>query len=137
VERGTVNSQSDGDWAAFASLEAVDIGYDANARPVTSKLVAGGTTHALTQTGYDALGRVECSAVRMDPSVFASVAASCVPGTPGSFGPDRISKLVYDAAGQVTQQRVGVGTADEAAEVTTTYRPNGQVETVTDGENKT
>jgi YD repeat-containing protein len=35
----------------------------------------------------------------------------------------------------VTQQRVALGTADEAAEVTTSYRANGQVETLTDGEN--
>ena len=53
----------------------------------------------------------------------------------GGFGPDRIARTVYDAAGQVTQVRTAVGTADEAAEASSTYRPNGQVETVTEGEN--
>jgi RHS repeat-associated protein len=135
-ERGTVADQSDAAWAAFAPLEAVETGYDANARPVTAKLVAGGATHALTQTSYDALGQVECQAVRMNPATFGSLPGSaCALGSEGSFGPDRISKAVYDAAGQVTQMRVALGTADDAAEVTASYRPNGEVETLTDGEN--
>jgi hypothetical protein len=67
AESGTVNSQSDSDWAAFSPLEAVETGYDGNARPVTQKLLAGGTTHALTHTSYDALGRPECTAQRMNP----------------------------------------------------------------------
>jgi hypothetical protein len=28
VEQGTVNSQSESDWAAFSSLQEVDTGYD-------------------------------------------------------------------------------------------------------------
>jgi RHS repeat-associated protein len=143
-ERGTVADQSDAAWAAFAPLEAVETGYDANARPVTAKLVAGGATHALTQTSYDALGRPECTAQRMNPAAFPSTTlgtggslpgSACTLGVEGSFGPDRISKAVYDAAGQVTQMRVALGTAEEAAEVTASYRPNGQVETLTDAEN--
>jgi YD repeat-containing protein len=74
----------------------------------------------------------------MNPNAFASPPASaCDLGTAGAFGPDRITKAIYDAANQVTQQRTAMGTADEAAEVTATYRPNGQVETVTDGEGRT
>jgi len=42
---------------------------------------------------------------------------------------------VRDAAGQVTQQRVAVGTSEEAAEVSATYTASGQVETLTDAEN--
>jgi RHS repeat-associated protein len=136
TEQGTVNSQSDGDWAAFASLEAVETGYDANARPTVQKLVAGGTTYALSQVSYDALGRPECTAQRMNPAAFGALPASaCTPGTQGSHGPDRIARTIRDAAGQVTQVKTALGTADEANEVTSTYRSNGQVETVTDGEN--
>jgi hypothetical protein len=67
AESGTVASQSDANWAAFSPLEAVETGCDGNARPVTQKLLAGGTTYALTHTGYDALGRPECTAQRMNP----------------------------------------------------------------------
>jgi RHS repeat-associated protein len=144
IERGTVNSQSDGDWAAFSSLEAVETGYDSNLRPVTSKLISGGTTYALTQMSYDALGRPECTAQRMNPSAFGSLPASaCSLGTQGSgsndFGPDRIVKTTYDAAGQATKTTSAYGvTGEQADDVTATYRANGQVETVTDAEaNKT
>ena len=48
---------------------------------------------------------------------------------------DRISQLVYDAAGEVTQLKVGVGTSDAATERTLTYSNNGQVQTLLDAEN--
>jgi RHS repeat-associated protein len=135
TEAGTVNSQSDTDWAAFSASQAVETAYDANARPVTSKLVAGGTTYSLSQVSYDALGRPQCSAVRMNPAAFGSLPANaCTLGAEGSFGPDRISKTVFDAAGQVTKVQVALGTPEQADDITTTYRTNGQVETVTDSE---
>ncbi|MGH8574842.1 MAG: RHS repeat-associated core domain-containing protein, partial [Gammaproteobacteria bacterium] len=103
VERGTVDSQSDTDWTAFSALEAVETAYDSNARQVTQKLTSGGTTYALAQTSYDALGRVECVAQRMNPSEFGSLPSSaCSLDTQGSYGADRIVKTVYDAAGQVS-----------------------------------
>src|SRR5205823_1836569 len=102
-EIGTVNSQSDADWAAFSPAQAVDITYDANARATQQKLSSGGTAYALNQTSYDALGRVDCTAVRMNTAVYGSLPSSaCTLGTQGSFGPDRIGQMVYDAAGEVT-----------------------------------
>ena len=53
-------------------------------------------------------------------------------GTAGSDGPDRITRNVYDAAGQRLQLRKGVGTADEGTEATWAYNANGQVTTVID-----
>ena len=143
VEQGNVNSQSDGDWAAFAAAQAVETVYDGNARPVVSKLSSGSTVYALGQTSYDVLSRPECSVQRMNPAVFGSVTSTsaCTLGTKGSgagdYGPDRISKTFYDAAGRAYQAKTAVGTADEAIEATTTYTANGQVATVTDGENNT
>jgi RHS repeat-associated protein len=139
VERGTVNSQSDTDWVAFLALEAVETGYDSNARPVTSKLASGGTTYALTQVSYDALGRGECTAQRMNSAIFGSLPSSaCTLGTQGSFGPDRIAKTTYDAAGQVTKVQSAYGTADQADDVALSYTTNGKQLTVTDAEtNKT
>ncbi|MDQ3520086.1 MAG: polymorphic toxin-type HINT domain-containing protein [Gemmatimonadota bacterium] len=135
VERGTVNSQSDADWTTFSSLEEVQTGYDSNHRPLTQKLVAGGTTYALTQTSYDSAGRVDCVAQRMNPAVYGSLPASaCTLGTPGSFGPDRISQTVYDAAGHATQLKVALGTTDAATERTLTYTNNGKLASLLDAE---
>lgn len=137
VEQGNVDSQSDTDWAAFSPARATETVYDAYARPVVGKLVSGSTVHALSQTSYDALGRPECSAQRMNPAVFATVTATsaCTLGTQGSYGPDRIAKTLYDSAGRVYRTRTAVGTADEADEATVTFTANGQVETLTDAEN--
>lgn len=135
-ELGTVNSQSDADWAAFATLQTVDLTYNSNARPVTSKLSAGGTAYALSQTSYDSLGRVDCTAVRMNTAVYGSLPASaCSLGTQGSFGADRITKVGYDAASRPIQNIVAYGTADQATERTLTYTTNGQLATLLDGEN--
>ncbi|HEU0099626.1 MAG TPA: hypothetical protein VFQ67_12735, partial [Allosphingosinicella sp.] len=135
AETGTVNSQSDSDWAAFAALEAVEIGYDSNARPVTQKLVSGSTSYALTQTSYDALGRAECVATRMNTAAYGSLPTSaCSLGTQGGHGPDRIARSVFDSAGQQTQLQSAYGTSIQAADWTATYTSNGKLATVTDGE---
>jgi RHS repeat-associated protein len=135
-ELGTVSSQSDADWALFSPLQTVDITFDSNSRPITSKLSAGGTDYSLTQTSYDTLGRVDCVAQRMNPAVYGSLPSSaCTLSTQGSYGPDRISQTVYDAAGQVLQNKVAVGTADAATETTLTYTNNGKLAYLKDGEN--
>lgn len=51
----------------------------------------------------------------------------------GAGGPDRITKNVYDDAGQLLQVRHGVGTSVEAAGATYAYRPNGRKQYVIDG----
>jgi RHS repeat-associated protein len=145
VEQGNVDSQSDTDWAAFSPAEAVETVYDANARPIVSKLTSGSTVYSLSQTSYDALGRPECSVQRMNPAVFGSVTSTsaCTLGTQGSgtgdYGPDRIAKSFYDSAGRVYQVKTAFGiSGEEANAFTRTFTANGQVETVTDAEgNKT
>jgi len=104
---------------------------------VTRRLTAGGAVHALTQTSYDALGRPECTAQRMNPAAFGSLPSSaCTLGTEGSDGPDRVVKTFRNAAGQVTKTTSGLGvTGVEADEATSTYTSNGLVQTVTDAEN--
>ncbi|MFN3627659.1 MAG: hypothetical protein ACK4S3_07245 [Parvibaculum sp.] len=50
------------------------------------------------QVSYDASGRQDCVATRMNPSAFASPPASaCTLGTAGAFGPDRITKYALAA----------------------------------------
>jgi RHS repeat-associated protein len=138
VEQGNVANQSD-DLATFAAAQdapAVETVYE-NARPVATKLVGGTTVYALTQIHYDALGRPDCTAQRMDMNDFGSALPdACTPTSPaGAQGPDRIAKTFYDAAGQVTKVQSAVGTSDQADEVAITYTDNGLVQTVTDGEN--
>lgn len=136
AETGTVNSQSDGDWAGFVNAEAVTTGYDSADRPVKSELTAGGTTHAVSQTSYDAVGRVDCTVQRMNSASFGSLPASaCSLGTAGTAGPDRIAKTTYDDASQVTKVQTAYGTAEQSDEVTTGYTSNGQVAYVVDAEN--
>jgi YD repeat-containing protein len=77
----------------------------------------------------------------MDSADFGSIfPGACTLTSPaGGFGPDRIARTFYDAAGRVRQVKTALGvTGEEANEVTTTYTVNGRVETVTDAEgNKT
>jgi RHS repeat-associated protein len=131
-ELGTVDS-----GGTFVAAQTVAIAFDSNSRPVTSKLSAGGADFALTQTSYDALGRTDCTTTRMNIAAYGSLPGACTLGTQGSDGPDRISKFIYDAAGQVTQVKEGVGTSAEAATRTMTYSGNGAVASLTDGENNT
>lgn len=134
-EIGTVTDQSDAAWANFAPLQTVDITFDSNSRPTQQQLSSAGTVYAVTQTSYDSLGRVDCSATRMNPGVFGSLPAACTLSTAGSFGPDQISETKYDPAGQVTQQLIAVGSADAATERALTYTANGKLATLLDGEN--
>lgn len=141
VEQGTVDSQSDTDWAAFATLVTTETAYDALDRK-TRVWVSGPTsgTHTMAQYSYDLAGRLECTAVRMNPTVFASLPASaCTLGTQGTgandFGPDRITKLTYNAAGEVIKTTLAFGTPLQSDQETNTYTPNGKLATVTDGEN--
>lgn len=139
VERGTVTGTDDTAWAAFVAAEKVTTTW-ANGRKAKDVLSSGGTDYAVTQYGYDALGRIECVAVRMNPATWSSLPGSaCTLATAGSAGPDRITKYSYDAVGRQTKVQSGYGVSGvEADEVTATYTDNGQVTTVTDGKgNKT
>jgi RHS repeat-associated protein len=130
-EVGTVNS----DWTGFVTAETVDVTFF-GMRIATQKLSAAGSDYALTQFSYDAAGRPDCKAVRMNTAVYGSLPASaCTLSTQGSDGPDRISQTVYDAASEPTQLKVAVGTADAATELTLTYTTNGQRQTLKDAEN--
>ncbi|WP_423605672.1 RHS repeat-associated core domain-containing protein [Sphingomonas sp. MS122] len=87
----------------------------------------------MTQYSYDAMDRVDCTAVRMNPAAFGSLPSNaCTLGSQGSDGPDRITKNVYDAAGQVVQIRKAVGTSLEQAYATYSYTPHGKQEFIVD-----
>jgi RHS repeat-associated protein len=127
-------------WSGFTVLQTLDIVPDAmgrKAREMVSGVPSSGgsaTIQSVTQYSYDAVGRLQCTAVRMNSAIFPSISgtggslpsSACTLGTQGSDGPDRIAKNVYDDVGQLVQLREGVGTSIEAAEATFAYTANGK-----------
>jgi RHS repeat-associated protein len=134
VERGTVNSQSDAHWGAFSPLETTDFIYDIMDRKTKESKSASGTTYTVTQFNYDGSGRLKCTAARMDPAQWNSQTDACVPQTSGAQGPDRVAQNFYNASGERTTLRLGVGTSVEADEQASTFTGNGKLWTITDGE---
>ncbi|MBJ7485939.1 hypothetical protein, partial [Brevundimonas sp.] len=106
IERGTSTDEGE----SFSPLQAVSTAYDLAGRPTHRRFIAGGVTHSLVQISYDASGRQDCVATRMNPSTFANPPSSaCSLDTAGAFGPDRITKYNYDAAGRMTSTVSGYG----------------------------
>ncbi|MEI9905318.1 MAG: hypothetical protein WDN06_16225 [Asticcacaulis sp.] len=110
------------------------------------------TVLSVTQTSYDALDRPVCVAVRMNPSTYGSLPVDTTPAPGGApisdaacklaaasaaYGNDRITRNVYDTAGQLVQviqgyqQDLSVHTppvpADERAYATYVYGGDGEV----------
>ncbi len=134
TEQGTVNGTTDTDWSAFVSLQQVGSAYDSNGRKISDAAAAGGTTYAVRQYSYDAAGRPDCAALRMNTAIFGSLPSSaCTLGTTGSAGPDRIIRYGYNVADELTVVTSAYGTADQANDVTTSYTGNGRTATQTDG----
>ena len=143
VEKGELSSwQSEtvapASWSGFTVFSQVDTTYDLLDRKATEAVSSSGTAYSLTQYSYDAVGRLECSAVRMNPATYGSLPSSaCTLGTAGSQGPDRITRSVYDAGGQVTAVQKAVGTALQQNYATYAYNLNGKVTGMVDaGGNK-
>ena len=140
TEIGHTNGNDANALATMTVAQTVTSSFDTNDYKMKDVVSASGITSSVTQYSYDSAGRLDCTAQRMNPAIFGTLPASaCTMGTTGTgandFGPDRISKQIYDAAGQVTQVQTAVGTAEQANEVSATYTANGKVETVSDGEN--
>lgn len=98
-------------WTGFTLQQVGETTYDAMGHKLTERAKdAVGSTYSLTQYSYDVLGRLECTAVRMNPAAYGALPASaCTLGTQGADGPDRITRSVYDVAGQVLKVQKGYG----------------------------
>ena len=133
AEQGIVAGLTDNDWSNFSGLQQTAVAYDSYGRATHQRAQAGGSTHSLVQVSYDASGRQDCMATRMNTSAFASPPASaCTLGTAGAFGSDRITKYGYDAAGQLTSTISGYGSGSPITE-SATYTANGKPLTLMDG----
>lgn len=131
TQSGTTVGQSDTAWASFSPAITVNAAYDAQGRQVrVEQAGAGSTPVAQQQWSYDAAGRVLCATVRMTPSA-TPVSDACT-ATTGTSVPDRITQFAYDVAGRPTHVTSGFGLPGSITEVTT-YTPNGQVASLTDG----
>jgi len=109
-----------------------DVTYDTHRNPAKETLSAAGTIYSVLQRSFDDSGRLECQAGRMNAAVFGSLPNACIPGVAGSFGGDRITHNVYDAAGQLLVVQRAYGTALQQSYATYTYTPNGKRASVTD-----
>ena len=138
VERGQLSAWYTEDtppssWGGFAVFETTSTAYDAQNRKVKDSVSSGGTIYNLTQYSYDPVGRLQCTAVRMNPAVFGSLPSSaCTLGTAGIHGADRITRNDYDAAGQLTTVKRAYGTSLQQNYASYTFWPNGTQKTVTD-----
>lgn len=137
TELGTVNDQTDAAWTAFSTLQRTASSYNATGLKMSDRVAdaTGATTYALTQYSYDVAARPDCMAVRMNPATFASPPSSaCTAATASTtFGPDRISRNVYNNDDQQTRLQTGYGVSGvQADEWTATYTNNGLVATVKD-----
>ncbi|HEX7076766.1 MAG TPA: hypothetical protein VF226_22225, partial [Hyphomicrobiaceae bacterium] len=130
VEEGLVPSATSTALTVFRRTDHV---YDSRRHPTRESVSANGTTHTVLQRAFDLQGRLTCEARRMNPAAFGSLRASaCTLGPEGSYGRDRITHNVYDAAGQLLQIQRAYGTPLQQDYATYTYTPNGQRQTVKD-----
>lgn len=134
-ETGTTPGYTDPNWASFAPLVKSTTVYDDWGRPVLASQQSGaGATIGVQQVSYDAAGRAECTALRMNPATWGSLPTSaCTATTAGSNGPDRINYTTYDTAGRPLSTTSAYGLT-EASTASLTYGDNGQVASMTDGE---
>jgi RHS repeat-associated protein len=119
--------------SAFTALQTYSAEYDGVGNRVKEISPAN-----VVQTSYDALNRPVCTAVRMNPQTYNALPAdACQASRPGVYGPDRISRVSYDAAGRVVASEAGVGTDLQQVTVRTTYSPGGRRLTLTDANGNT
>jgi YD repeat-containing protein len=146
VETGTLaawqsESVAPAAWTGFALVSQVDTTYDAMGRKVREAASgnSGGTivTTGVTEYGYDLAGQLKCTAVRMNPDVWATPLPDeqkkCVPGPAHAVhGPDRITRNTYTVHGEILKVEKAVGTGLEQVYASYTYSPNGKPVSVTD-----
>lgn len=131
VEIGTVPSWNS---TTLTVLNHIDTSYDARRNPVrTSQFDTGTTPDSVADQTFDDRGQLTCSAVRMNRSVYTSLPSSaCTLSTAGSYGPDRITHNVYDAAGRLLTVQKAYGTPLQQDYSTFEYSLNGKPVSMTD-----
>ncbi|WP_430445273.1 RHS repeat domain-containing protein [Sphingorhabdus contaminans] len=123
-------------WTGFTILTTKESTFDAVGRKLTDRVKGSDlVVTSLTQYSYTPAGDLECTAVRMNPALFASPPPSaCTLGTAGSNGNDRITRNVYSpgAPGRVDKIQLAVGTALQQDYATYTFNGNWKPVSMTD-----
>jgi RHS repeat-associated protein len=114
----------------FTAYETTAFQYDAVGNVARKTTPAG-----VTQFNYDSVGRLLCTAQRMNPGVFGSLPAdsdACSLSTPANGVFDRITKNTYDAAGEITLIQKALGSPVAQSYATYAYTQNGKPDWVQD-----
>ena len=124
-EQGTTTSATGAD---FVAAETTSFRYDGEGDKIRATTPAG-----ITQFSFDLDDRILCTAERMNPAAYASLPDdACVHSTAGIFGADRITKNIYDLAGQVLKVQRAFGTPRLQDYTTAIYTDNGKQDWVED-----
>jgi len=128
IDTGTVTGPRKSDLNNMVVDQKVITQYDSLGQKIrTTTKGRNGNRHitrAITQYSYDIVGRLECTAVRMNLSSTPSNA--CDLGRESTHGPDRITYNQYDAAGQLIKIYKAYGTPLQQVYVQYGYTQNGK-----------
>jgi RHS repeat-associated protein len=137
IESGTATGTTSQALDAMVVRSYVETAYDNLGRAVRTTSVDDGIIQSVIQRSFNLRGRPVCSALRMNPAVYASLPLdACAHSQLGPNGPDRITKNIYDAAGQVVQVIRALGTPDQVVYATYRYSGNGEIVDLIDAEGK-
>lgn len=112
-----------------------DTTYDSRRNPIREKTYQGSTVYRVTDRSFLDRGLADCTAVRMNLASLpaATATGACSLGTAGADGSDRITKKLYDNAGQLLKVQKAYGvTGLQQDYVSYTYTNNGKQQYVTD-----
>jgi RHS repeat-associated protein len=129
IETGTLTGPTD---TNLQVLERTDTTYNSKRHPVRQVRSAAGVAYSVADRAFLDRGLSECTTIRMNLAALPTAGSACTLGAQGSFGPDRITRSVYDAAGQLLKVQRAVGTTLQQDYATYTYSANGKTATITD-----
>jgi YD repeat-containing protein len=104
VETGTVTCPTNclTDTLTLTLLEQTDTTYDSRRYPVREATSSGGTNYRVTDRSFLDRGLNDCTTVRMNMAALPTPTATSACNVPAvTASPDRITKNVYDNAGQL------------------------------------
>ncbi len=136
TDRGTTTSITGSPFTVNNWVKDV-LDPDANKMLETTGTGSSGsavTTTAMQYT-YDGANRVLCTAQRMNPGQYTTLPSdACTLGPAGSYGQDRITQMIYDAAGQVRQEVRALDTNVQQVYATHKYEPDGKEIAIADSD---
>ena len=126
TDRGRTTTSTGSDFEALATVTTT---FDAAGNKAKVKTQAG-----VVQYAYDGMNRPICVTTRMNSALFASGLPddACSFSTPGTAGPDRITRFTYDLAGQKLKEQRAWGTPKVYDYATWTYGADGELATIQD-----